>query len=175
MANFLTTHVRYYFSPILAPPAHASRGLASSLAALPMPLLGCATSLRTLGIVAPIDTVHVAPVAAATEKEHPPALIGNALNLTEIIHCMEQPPGIGPTTRTRATTRVSNASTAAIQGSELMASGPTLWWRSPRLSLPLYRWANYPIKPGCSDSRAFARSRTRTALAHQPSNKSFAR
>jgi len=41
-----------------------------------------------------------------------------------------------------------------------MASGPTLWWRSPRLSLPLYRWANYPIKPGCSDSRAFARSRT---------------
>ena len=46
-----------------------------------------------------------------------------------------------------------------------MASGPTLWWRSPRLSLPLYRWANYPIKPGCSDSRAFARSRTGTGLS----------
>ena len=47
-----------------------------------------------------------------------------------------------------------------------MASGPTLWWRSPRLSLPLYRWANYPIKPGCSDSRAFARSRTRNGRNH---------
>jgi len=54
-----------------------------------MPLLGCATSLHTLGIVTPIDTVHVAPVAGATEKEHPPALIGNALNLPEIVHCME--------------------------------------------------------------------------------------
>jgi hypothetical protein len=62
-----------------------------------MPLLGGLTPRLTLGIVPPIDAVHVALVAAATEKEHPPTLIGNALNLAKIVHCTEQPPGIGPT------------------------------------------------------------------------------
>jgi len=42
----------------------------------------------------------------------------------------------------------------------LVASSPTLWWRSSGLSLALRRWANYPITPGCSGLRAFARSRT---------------
>jgi hypothetical protein len=61
-----------------------------------MTLLGCLAVLLTLSVVPPIDAVHLAPVTESTEKEYTSAPIRNALNLPKIVHCTEQPPGIGP-------------------------------------------------------------------------------
>jgi hypothetical protein len=86
-ANFLTTLVRYYFSSVATPPGHPSRGLALRLAAPPMTLLGCLTASLALGVVPPINAIHLASVAESAEKKHAPALIRNALNLPQIVHC----------------------------------------------------------------------------------------
>jgi hypothetical protein len=61
-----------------------------------MPLLGGTTPLLALSIMTPIDAVNMAPVAATAEKKHPSAIIESTLNLPKIVHCTEQPPGIGP-------------------------------------------------------------------------------
>ncbi len=88
-ANFLTTLVRYYFSPIPAPPAHPSRGLALALATAPMPLLGGTAPLLALSIMTPIDTVDMAPIATPAEIKHTPTTIKDTLNLPKIVHCTE--------------------------------------------------------------------------------------
>jgi hypothetical protein len=61
-----------------------------------MALFGCLTALLALGVVPPIDAVHLASVAKSAEKKYASAAIRNTLNLPEIVHCLEQPPGIGP-------------------------------------------------------------------------------
>ena len=52
-----------------------------------MTLLGCLTVLLPLGVVPPIDAVHLASVAESAEKKYASAPIRNTLNLPKIVHC----------------------------------------------------------------------------------------
>jgi hypothetical protein len=77
-----------------------------------------------LGIMAPIDAIDLAMIAAPTDVKRPSAPVYYALNLPKIVHPRERPPGIRPPPETRATRPMSNASPAATQGSELVPPGP---------------------------------------------------
>jgi len=54
-----------------------------------MTLLGCLTVLLPLGVVPPIDAVHLASVAESAQKKYASAPIRNTLNLPKIVHCLE--------------------------------------------------------------------------------------
>jgi len=96
-----------------------------------------------LGVMAPIDAIDLAMIAAPTDVKRPSAPVCYALNLPKIVHPRERPPGIRPPPETRATRPMSNASPAATQGSELVPPGP-FFWRLLRRSSPIPRpTANY--------------------------------
>jgi hypothetical protein len=67
-------------------------------------------------------------VARAAQQKRPPTCVPNALNQAKVVHRRTPPPEIRPPTATRATLHLSNASTAATEGSKVMTSGPSLWW-----------------------------------------------
>lgn len=76
-----------------------------------MPALALATSLRPLPTVPRIGAVDLPTIAVPAQEKHPPAVINNALNLSEIVHPDTRPPEIRPPPANRATTSSSNAST----------------------------------------------------------------
>jgi len=157
-ANFTATRVRF-FLPLPPPALQSIRRLESAVKAPPVPLLGELTCAGTLALPALRTTIDLPTIALAAQQEWPPTCVTDALNQAKIVHRRAPPPEIRPPTATRATLDLSNASTAATEGSKVSASGPYSLV-APESSSASPRRANNAANRARSDFRAFRRSST---------------
>lgn len=158
-ANFSATGVRFFLLPLASPAPQSNRRLQSAFKAAPVPLLRDLTRASTLSLPAYRAAIHLPAVARAAQQERPPTGVPNALNQAKVVHRRTPPPEIRPPTATRATLHLSNASTAATEGSKGSASGPYSLVAAESSSAPPRR-ANYAAIRARSDFRAFRRSST---------------
>jgi len=95
--NFSATGVRHYLTASGAKVAHPARRRPTPDEALPVALLGRATSHGALEIPALGRAVDLASVTRRAKVHHGAARIPNALYLSKIVHPRRtRPPGIGP-------------------------------------------------------------------------------
>jgi hypothetical protein len=123
-ANFSATGVRFFPAPLLTPALQPIRSLESAVKAPPVPLLRAPARSGALPLPAHGSAIDLSAVARAAQQERPPTCVPDALNQTKIVHRLAPPPEIRPPTATCATLDLSNASTAATEGSKVMTSGP---------------------------------------------------
>jgi hypothetical protein len=114
-----------------------------------------APTSRARLVVASVRAVLVAVIAVPAHVPEPPAVIPNALKLPKTVH---REPDRRELDRPRGLVRQRSRRTrplAATQGSEGSVSGPNSFVRSRGSSSVRRIRANYPIRPGCSDSHGF--------------------
>jgi hypothetical protein len=123
-SNFSATRVRFFLTLLAAPAPDPNRRLPPAVKALPVALLRCLSRSRTLLLSTRRAAIDLTAVAVSAQEERLPTSVPNALNQPKIVHRPVPPPEIRPPMVTRATLNVSNASTAATEGSKGSASGP---------------------------------------------------